>query len=145
MVQAPLNHTAILQAPNVSALIAQTLPPIISTPKETTQIRLPKHVRPLVLVCVGNLLETQAQILPSNIDQSSILKDICDAIIPTANRSWKACLSPESLAIFIVNYLTSVSNGGIVMKEVLETMLSYAKMGEQEWMQVSKISLIIYW
>ena len=52
------------------------------------------------------------------------------------NRSWRVYLSPESLALFIVNYLTSVSNGGVIMKELFETMLVYAKMGEQEWMQV---------
>lgn len=126
----------ITQQPSIPTVLSQVMLQH-SNPIQKDTPRLLKHINPLVLVCVGDLLDSPTQFLKKDIKKSYIFKNICDSILPTANRSWKVCLSPESLALFVVNYLTSVSNGGVVMKELFETMLLYAKMGEQDWMQVS--------
>ena len=140
ILQAPIKHTTIVQSPNIQTALTQNLPQTNSTPiKDNPHTRLPKHIHPLIIVCVGNLIETPTHRLEKNIKKSFILKDICDNTIPNAHRSWRVHLSPESLALFIVNYLTSVSNGGLIMKELFETMLVYLKLGEQEWMQVSEL------
>ncbi|KAI6659295.1 GREB1-like protein isoform X2 [Oopsacas minuta] len=137
IVQAPMKRDTIMQQPNIPTELAQILPQSNSTLKsDPPNFHLLKHINPLVLVCVGDLIDSPTHFLEKDIKKSLLFKDVCDSMLPNANRSWKVCLSPESLVLFIINYLTSVSNGGIVMKELLETMLVYAKMGEHDWMQV---------